>query len=346
MNSIITGITGMDGSILCRDLLAKGHTVYGIIRRSSTFNTDRIDDLMKSDVYNNKLFLKYGDLTDSSNLCRIISEVQPDYFYNLGAMSHVKVSYEIPEYTADVDALGVLRVLDALKSESPHTRFYQASTSEQFGGVGSEMPDDGFNEESNFHPRSPYGVAKLYGYWITKNYRESYNLFASNGILFNHESSVRGETFVTRKITMWFAKHFTTKIPDKLILGNLNAYRDWGHAEDFVKAMQLIIEHDKPDDFVIATGETHTVREFIQECCDYLKYDLKWEGSGEDEKGFINGVELINISSKYFRPAEVDILLGNSSKARRDLGWVHAHTFKSLIQDMLQSDINRLCDGL
>lgn len=346
--SIISGISGQDGSLLTRLLLKNDVEVHGIIRRSSSFNTARIDDLMESPVYNNKLFLHYGDLTDSSCLNSLVSKIKPDYVFNLAAQSHVKVSFEIPEYTADVDGVGVLRLIHAVKEHAPEARFYQASTSEMLGGLESEMPVTGYTEESRFHPRSPYGVAKLYGHWITKNYREAYGMFASTGILFNHESPYRAKTFVTRKITSWCAQRhnfmdrdypFAIKEPQSLKLGNLYAKRDWGHAEDFVDAMWKIVNHDKADDWIIATGETYTVRHFIEECFKYLKWPIEWHGAGIDEKGISDGQVVIEIDAKYFRPSEVDILLGDSTKARKLLGWKPKHDLKSLVKDMLDSDI-------
>lgn len=335
--ALITGITGQDGSILTRLLIKNDYEIHGIIRRSSTFNTSRIDDLMDDDkIYNKQLFLHHGDLTDSSNLGSLISIIKPDVVYNLGAQSHVKVSFEVPEYTADVDGMGVLRLLDAIIKHSPKTRFYQASTSEMFGGLSSEMPKNGYTESTPFHPRSPYGVAKLYGYWITKNYREAYNLFGSNGILFNHESYYRGETFVTRKITRWCAKFLNDRSTKPLQLGNLNAYRDWGHAEDFCKAMMLIMNHEKSDDWVVATGETHTVKEFVNKCFEWMNIGkLEWTGEGIDERAWLNGELVVKVNEKFFRPSEVDILLGDSTKIRSVLGWKPEYDFSALVNDMM-----------
>jgi GDPmannose 4,6-dehydratase len=338
--ALITGITGQDGSILTRLLLKQDVEVHGIIRRSSTFNTSRIDDLMEDEsLYNRKLFLHHGDLTDSSNLGSLISTIKPDVVYNLGAQSHVKVSFEVPEYTADVDGVGVLRLLDAIIKHSPDTRFYQASTSEMFGGV-SNMPISGYAESTPFHPRSPYGVAKLYGYWITKNYREAYNLFGSNGILFNHESYYRGETFVTRKITKWCAKFLNDRSIKPLQLGNLNAFRDWGHAEDFCKAMIMIMDHDKPDDWVVATGETHTVKEFVNKCFEFMNIGrLQWNGDGVNERAWLDGELVVKVNEKFFRPSEVDVLLGDSTKIRSVLGWKPEYDFNSLVSNMMSMEL-------
>jgi len=337
--SLITGITGQDGSILSRLLLGKGHKVHGIIRRSSSFNTNRIDDLIESKIYDQDFFLHYGDLTDSGNLDRLISEIKPQYLFNLGAMSHVKVSFEVPEYTAQVDGIGVLRVLDAIYKYYPECRFYQASTSELYGGIPSEMPSNGYDETSDFHPRSPYGAAKLYGYWITKNYREAYNLFASNGILFNHTSFYRGPTFVSKKIVSWCAQWYKNNQIQPLQLGNLNAKRDFGHALDFCRAMILIMEHDRPDDWVIATGETHTIKEFVNSCFDWMNKKIEWTGTGLDEKGICDGKIVVEINERYFRPSEVELLLGNSTKARTILGWKPQYDFISLVDDMMSNEI-------
>jgi len=339
--ALISGCTGQDGSILTRLLLEQDYEVHGIIRRSSTFNTSRIDDLMDDGlIYNKKLFLHHGDLTDSSNLGSLVSTIKPDVCYNLGAQSHVKVSFEVPEYTADVDGVGVLRLLDAIIKHSPKTRFYQASTSEMFGGLSNEMPKNGYVESTPFHPRSPYGAAKLYGYWITKNYREAYNLFGSNGILFNHESYYRGETFVTRKITKWCAKFHNDRSIKPLQLGNLNAFRDWGHAEDFCRAMMLIMDHDKPDDWVVATGETHTVKEFINKCFEWMDIGkIEWSGKGLNEVAFLNGRVIIQVNEKFFRPSEVDVLLGDSSKIRSKLGWKPKYDFNSLVANMMSMEL-------
>jgi GDPmannose 4,6-dehydratase len=325
--ALITGITGQDGSYLAELLLEKGYEVHGIVRRSSLINTDRIDHIY------DKIHLHYGDLTDSSSLIRIIQETQPDEIYNLGAQSHVKVSFEIPEYTGQVDALGTLRVLEAVRllGMEKKTRIYQASTSELYGLV-QEIPQ---RETTPFYPRSPYGVAKIYGYWITKNYRESYGLYACTGILFNHESPRRGETFVTRKITIALSR-ITSGLQDCLYLGNLNAKRDWGHAKDFVEAMWLMLQQDEPDDFVIATGVQYSVREFVEEAAPYFGIKIRWQGEGLDEIGIdeFTGKVIIRVDPKYFRPAEVETLLGDASKAKEKLGWEPRTSFKQLVEDM------------
>jgi GDPmannose 4,6-dehydratase len=325
--ALITGITGQDGSYLAELLLEKGYKVHGIVRRSSLINTDRIDHIY------DKIKLHYGDLTDSSSLIRIIQETQPDEIYNLGAQSHVKVSFEIPEYTGQVDALGTLRVLEAVRllGMEKKTRIYQASTSELYGLV-QEIPQ---RETTPFYPRSPYGVAKIYGYWITKNYRESYGLYACTGILFNHESPRRGETFVTRKITIALSR-ITSGLQDCLYLGNLNAKRDWGHAKDFVEAMWLMLQQDEPDDFVIATGVQYSVREFVEEAAPYFGIKIRWQGEGLDEIGIdeFTGKVIIRVDPKYFRPAEVETLLGDASKAKEKLGWEPRTSFKQLVEDM------------
>jgi len=337
--ALITGITGQDGSYLSELLLEKSYIVYGIIRRSSSINTDRINH-----IYNNKnLHLRYGDLSDSINIAKIlheiksISELERLEIYNLGAMSHVKVSFEMPEYTGDVDGLGVLRILDAIISLEMKdiTRFYQASTSEMYGKV-LEVPQ---SETTPFYTISPYGVAKLYGFWITKNYRESYNLYSVNGILFNHESPRRGETFVTRKITLGLNK-IVKGLSDRLVLGNIDAKRDWGHAHDYVYGMWLMLQQDIPDDYVLATNEYHSVREFVEKAFSLKGFDIKWKGKGLDEIGYDNntGRELIFISEKYFRPAEVEELLGDSTKARNELQWRPVYTFDELVKEMVESD--------
>lgn len=338
--ALITGITGQDGSYLAELLLEKQYMVYGIVRRSSTINTERIDHIYK----NKHLKLMYGDLTDSGNLVYVISTIKADNvdmerleIYNLGAQSHVKVSFELPEYTANVDGLGTLRLLEAIRISglSNIARFYQASTSEMYGKV-VEIPQ---TETTPFYPRSPYGVAKLYSYWITKNYRESYNMFTCNGILFNHESPRRGKTFVTRKITIALGNIVKGK-QDKLILGNIDAKRDWGHAKDFVYGMWLILQQDIADDFVLATGEEHSVREFVEKTFKLKGIDIKWKGTGIDEKGYDSktGKVLIEISEKYFRPAEVETLLGDSSKARQLLEWEPSYTFDKLVEEMVEND--------
>ena len=325
--ALISGISGQDGSYLAELLLKKGYEVHGIIRRASQINTQRID------LIYDRIKLHYGDLTDSTNLVRIIQQVQPDEIYNLGAQSHVKVSFEIPEYTGQVDALGTLRILEAVRllGMENKTRIYQASTSEMFGKV-QEIPQ---KETTPFYPRSPYGVAKLYGYWIVKNYRESYGLHASSGILFNHESPRRGETFVTRKITRGLSR-ISVGEQDILYLGNLNAKRDWGHAMDFVEAMWLMLQQDEADDYVIATGEQYSVREFVEEAAPYFGMKIEWMGEGLDEVGYDWNTKkvVIKVNPKYFRPAEVETLLGDASKAKEKLGWEPKISFKQLVEDM------------
>lgn len=336
--AFITGITGQDGSYLTELLLSKGYEVHGIIRRSSSFNTERIDHLYKDPHLNDvSLFLHYGDMTDSSNLSRLLERIQPDEIYNLAAQSHVKVSFEVPEYTADVDGIGTLRLLDAIKDTGLKPRFYQASTSELFGGMKDTAPQ---NEKTPFYPRSPYAAAKLYAYWITVNYREAYNLFACNGILFNHESPRRGETFVTRKITRAAANIVKGK-QDKLYLGNLDAKRDWGYAGDYVEGMWLMLQQDKPDDYVLATGEAHTVREFATLAFSYAGIDIEWIGQGIDEKGIDKktGRILIEVDPKYFRPTEVEFLLGDPSKAEKKLGWKRKVSFEQLVKMMVEADL-------
>ncbi len=337
--ALITGITGQDGAYLAELLLDKGYIVHGIKRRSSLFNTQRVDHLYH-DIHekNLKFFMHFGDMTDSTNLINIIQQVKPDEIYNLAAQSHVQVSFEMPEYTADADAVGVLRILEAIKSLGlqKKTRFYQASTSELFGLV-QETPQ---KETTPFYPRSPYAVAKLYGYWITVNYREAYGMFACNGILFNHESPLRGETFVTRKITRAAAR-ISLGLQDKIYLGNLDSKRDWGHAKDYVEGMWLILQQDKPEDFVLATGETHTVKEFVDLAFKEAGIDLSWKGSGVDEKGtdIKSGKVLVEVDPRYFRPTEVDLLLGDPTKANNKLGWKPKISFKELVKDMVVSDI-------
>jgi GDPmannose 4,6-dehydratase len=337
--ALITGITGQDGAYLAELLLEKGYVVHGIKRRASSFNTDRIDHLYR-DLHeeNVRFILHYGDLTDSTNLIRIVQQVQPDEIYNLAAQSHVQVSFETPEYTANSDALGTLRLLEAVRilGLAQKARFYQASTSELFG-MARESPQC---ETTPFYPRSPYGVAKLYGYWITVNYREAYNIFACNGILFNHESPVRGETFVTRKITRAVAR-IKLGLQNKLYLGNLNARRDWGFAKDYVEAMWLILQQDKPDDFVIATGENHTVRDFVGLAFRQIGIELVWRGEGVDEKGSDakTGAVLVEVDSRYFRPTEIEFLLGDSTKAREKLGWKPKTSLAELASIMVQEDL-------
>ena len=337
--ALITGITGQDGAYLAELLLNKGYIVHGVKRRSSLFNTNRIDHLYK-DKHEKKVqfFLHYGDLTDSTNLIRIIQEVQPDEIYNLAAQSHVKVSFETPEYTANADALGTLRILEAIRilKLEKKTKFYQASTSELYGLV-QEIPQ---KETTPFYPRSPYGVAKLYSYWIVRNYREDYNIFACNGILFNHESPVRGETFVTRKITRAVAK-IKLGLQENLFLGNIDAERDWGHAKDYVEGMWLMLQQDKPDDFVLATGKKVSVRSFIEMAFNEVGISINWQGKGVDEKGLDakTGKILVEIDPKYFRPTEVDLLVGDASKAERELGWKPKHTVQQLVKEMVASDL-------
>lgn len=337
--ALITGITGQDGAYLAEFLLKKGYTVHGVKRRSSSYNTGRIDHLYKDPHEENvKMFLHYGDLTDSTNIIRLIQETQPDEIYNLAAQSHVKVSFETPEYTANADALGTLRVLEAIRllGMTDKTKFYQASTSELYG-LTHEIPQ---TEKTPFYPRSPYGVAKLYAYWITVNYREAYNMFACNGILFNHESPVRGETFVTRKITRAAAR-IKLGLQKKLYIGNLDAKRDWGHAKDYVEAMWLMLQQPRPDDFVIATGETHSVREFAVLAFKETGINIKWVGKGADEKGVNEETNevLIEVDKNYFRPTEVDVLEGDASKAKEKLGWQPKVTFRELVKTMLIADL-------
>jgi GDPmannose 4,6-dehydratase len=321
--ALITGITGQDGSYLTEFLLEKGYEVHGVIRRSSSFNTSRIDHLYNDkNIYNQKLFLHYGDLGDSSSLCRIIEKTTPDEIYNLGAQSHVKVSFDIPEYSSDVDAIGTCRILDAIRDTRINTKFYQASSSEMFGKVQA-IPQ---NESTPFYPRSPYGCAKVYSHWLTVNYRESYGIFACSGILFNHESPRRGQTFVTRKITCGIAEILAKKI-DKIYLGNLDAKRDWGFAGDYVEAMWLMLQQPEADDYVIATGETHSVREFLEEAFGIVGLD--WQ-------------KYVEIDQKYFRPAEVDLLIGDSSKAKKKLGWEPKVKFKDLVKMMVEADIRNI----
>ena len=335
--ALITGITGQDGSYLSEFLLKKGYIVHGIKRRTSLFNTQRIDHLYKDPQEENSHFiLHHGDMTDSSSLMRIIQEIQPDEIYNLAAQSHVAVSFEEPEYTANSDALGTLRILEAIRilDLNKKTRFYQASTSEIFGQV-KESPQ---NENTPMYPRSPYGVAKVYAHWITINYREAYNMYACNGILFNHESPVRGETFVTRKITKSLA-HIKLGSQKKLYLGNLNAKRDWGHAKDYVEAQWLILQQEKPEDFVISTGKQYTVRDFINAVAKELDFEIQWSGKGLNETGLIRGKEIIKIDPRYFRPTEVETLLGDSSKARNKLGWKPKISFEELVSEMVREDL-------
>jgi len=346
--ALISGVTGQDGAYLSEFLLKKGYIVHGIKRRSSLINTDRIDHIYQDPhIQNRNFILHYGDLTDSTNLIRIIQETQPDEIYNLAAMSHVAVSFDTPEYTANSDGIGTLRFLEAIRllGLSEKTRFYQASTSELYGLV-QEIPQ---TEKTPFYPRSPYAVAKLYGYWITVNYREAYNIFACNGILFNHESPIRGETFVTRKITRAISR-MALGLQEKLFLGNLSAKRDWGHAKDYVKAMYLILQQDVPDDYVIATGVTTEVREFVRMAFDFLGCKIDFDGNGIDEKGFItdcynddykhlNGRCVVEVDKRYFRPAEVELLIGDPSKAKNKLGWEPEYDLKMLVDEMMSSDL-------
>jgi GDPmannose 4,6-dehydratase len=338
--ALITGITGQDGAYLAELLLDKGYTVHGIKRRSSSFNTDRINHLYQEPYKpNSKFFLHYGDLADSISLIRIIQQIQPDEIYNLGAQSHVAVSFETPEYTADTVGLGALRVLEAIRISGLEnkTRYYQASTSELYGDV-KEIPQ---KETTPFYPRSPYAAAKLYAYWITVNYREAYGIYACNGILFNHESPIRGETFVTRKITRALSR-ISLGLQDTVYLGNLDAKRDWGHAKDYVEMQWLMLQQDKPDDFCIATGIQYSVRDFVNFAWGYLNKTIRWEGEGTDEKGYDteSGNLIVAINLKYFRPTEVETLLGDPSKAKKELGWEPKITFKEMVDEMMENDIN------
>ena len=338
--ALITGITGQDGSYLAEFLLNKGYEVHGIKRRSSSFNTNRVDHLYESPAEANRNFvLHYGDLTDPINLMRIIQKTQPDEIYNLGAQSHVAVSFESPEYTSDTNGLGALRILEAIKTLGlkDKTRYYQASSSELYGNAQASPQ----NEMTPFYPRSPYAVAKLYAYWITVNYREAYGLFACNGILFNHESSARGETFVTRKITRALAR-ISLGLQEKLELGNLNAKRDWGHAKDYVEMQWLMLQQNKPDDYCIATGMQHSVREFVELAWSYLGKRIQWKGKDTDEKGYDSdtGKLLVTINPRYYRPTEVDSLLGDASKAKNKLKWKTKISFKEMIHEMMENDIN------
>ncbi len=355
--ALITGITGQDGAYLAEFLLKKGYIVHGIKRRSSLFNTDRIDHLYQDPhVENRKFILHYGDMTDSMNLTRIIQETQPDEIYNLAAMSHVAVSFDTPEYTANADGIGTLRILEAVRllGLEKKVRIYQASTSELFGKV-QEIPQ---NEKTPFYPRSPYAAAKMYAYWITVNYREAYGMFACNGILFNHESAVRGETFVTRKITRAVSR-IALGLQDRFYLGNLDAKRDWGHAKDYVKMMWLILQHNKPDDWVIATGKTTSVRDFVRMAFEYVGIKLRFEGKGIDEVGIVDSIDkekfkqttdnkysdklinktVVEVDPRYFRPTDVDLLIGDPSKAEKELGWKREFDLKDLVNDMMQNDL-------
>ncbi len=357
--ALITGITGQDGSYLAELLLEKGYLVHGIKRRASSFNTQRIDHIYQDLHESNVNFkLHYGDLTDSTNIIRIIQEVQPDEIYNLGAMSHVKVSFDSPEYVANVDGIGTLRILEAVRilGLEQKTRIYQASTSELYGGLAENKNEKGlYDENSPFYPRSPYGAAKIYGFWITKNYREAYNMFACNGILFNHESPRRGETFVTRKITMATA-NIALGLQDCLYLGNLDAQRDWGHAKDYVEAMWRILQQETPEDYVIAMGETTYVRDFVQMAFQELGIKIDFRGEGVNEKGFVAdcsnpefqieiGKQVVAVDPKYFRPTEVDVLIGDPTKSKTKLGWKPKYTLKTLVQEMILSDVEHAKRG-
>ena len=339
--ALITGVTGQDGAYLAEFLLKKGYDVHGIKRRSSLFNTERVDHLYKDPHEESSSFhLHYGDMTDSTNLIRIVQETQPDEIYNLAAQSHVKVSFETPEYTANADATGALRLLEAIRilGIEEKTRFYQASTSELYGKVQA-VPQ---NEETPFYPRSPYAVAKLYAYWIVRNYREAYGMYACNGILFNHESPIRGETFVTRKITRGVAR-IKLGLQKKIYLGNLDAQRDWGHARDYVEGMWKMLQIDKADDFVLATGETTSVRDFVKMAFAETETDVEWKGSGVDEKGYdkATGELLVEVDPRYFRPTEVDLLIGDASKAKKELGWEPKLSVRDLVRDMVKGDLQR-----
>jgi len=331
--AFVTGVTGQDGSYLAELLLEKGYEVHAILRRASVFTTQRIEHIFE----HKNMFTYHGDLTDSSNIHRLLMKIKPDEVYNLAAQSHVAVSFEVPEYTADVVGLGAIRILDAVRDLGSNCKYYQASTSELFGGIPGTEPQ---SENTPFHPKSPYGVAKLYAYWVTVNYRESYNLFACNGILFNHESPRRGETFVTKKITKAVARIHQGR-QEVLKLGNLDAKRDWGHAKDFVYAQWLMLQQDKPQDYVIATGETHTVREFVELAFREIGVSIEWQGAGVDEKGInkSTGKTLVEIDKKYFRPAEVELLLGDPSKAEKELGWKRKVSFQELVAGMVKYDL-------
>ena len=336
--ALITGVTGMDGSYLAELLLEKGYEVHGVIRRTSSFNTARIDHIF------DKLKLHYGDVTDPLVISNLISQIQPDEVYNLAAQSHVKVSFEIPYYTAQCDGLGTLAILEAVKNHCPKARIYQASTSELYGGMGYNMPESGYTETSIMHPRSPYGCAKLYGLWITKNYRESYGMHISNGILFNHEGERRGETFVTRKITIALSKIKNAidngKDFQTLKLGNLYSKRDWGYAKDYVEGMWLMLQKEKGDDYVLSTGETYTIKDFVEQACKECGWNINWVGDGINEKGILdNGITIIEIDSKYYRPAEVEVLLGDYTKAKNELEWTPKVKFQELVKIMMKNDL-------
>ena len=333
--ALITGITGQDGSFLTELLLEKGYEIHGIIRRASNFNTERIDHLFG----NTNLYLHHGDITDSSNLNKLMAQIQPDEVYNLAAQSHVQVSFEVPEYTAQVDALGTLRILDAMLNHAPKTKFYQASTSELYGKVQT-IPQ---NEDTPFYPRSPYAVAKIYGFWIVKNYREAYNLFACNGILFNHESERRGKTFVTRKITTGLSEIVRGR-RNTIKLGNLNAQRDWGYAKEYVEAMWLMLQQESPQDFVISTGKTHTIRTFCEKAAAYCNFEIVWEGEGITEKGIDKKTNRViyEVSPRYFRPTEVDLLIGDASRAKNILGWEPKIDIDQLVEIMMRYDLEHV----
>ena len=338
--TLITGITGQDGSYLTELLLEKGYEVHGIIRRQSSQNTERIDHILNDPVFADRVFLHYGDLTDSSNAHALIREIQPDEVYNLAAQSHVAVSFEVPEYTAEATGVGTIRLLEAVRQSGLPIRFYQASTSELFGGLPETAPQ---SEATPFYPKSPYGAAKLYSFWITKNYRESYGMFACNGILFNHESPRRGETFVTRKITLAVAR-IAKGLQKKLTLGNLEAKRDWGFAGDYVEGMWRILHQDQPEDYVLATNETHTVREFVEKAFAETGVPIRWEGEGSNEKGYDakTGKLLVDVSEEFYRPAEVELLWGDSTKAEHELGWRRKVGFDELVKMMVAADLEKL----
>ena len=338
--ALITGITGQDGSYLTELLLEKGYEVHGIIRRQSSQNTERIDHVLNDSAFDKRVFLHYGDLTDSSNAHALIREIQPDEVYNLAAQSHVAVSFEVPEYTAEATGVGTIRLLEAVRQSGLPIRFYQASTSELFGGLPETAPQ---SEATPFYPKSPYGAAKLYSFWITKNYRESYGMFACNGILFNHESPRRGETFVTRKITLAVAR-IAKGLQEKLTLGNLEAKRDWGFAGDYVEGMWRILQQDQPKDYVLATNETHTVREFVEKAFAETGVPIRWEGEGSNEKGYDakTGKLLVDVSEQFYRPAEVELLLGDSTKAEHELGWRRKVGFDELVKMMVAADLEKI----
>ncbi len=338
--ALITGITGQDGSYLAEFLLGIGYEVHGLIRRHSISNTQRIDHLLASDAYGKTFFVHYADTTDSSNLMRLVAEIKPTEVYNLAAQSHVGISFDVPEYTAEATGNSTLKLLEAIRVNGGNCRFYQASTSELFGGIPETAPQ---SEATPFYPKSPYGVAKLYSYWITVNYRESYNMFACNGILFNHESPRRGENFVTRKITLAVANIMAGK-QEKLSLGNMNAKRDWGFAGDYVKGMYLMLQQDKPGDYVLATNETHTVREFVNAAFDAVGITIRWEGEGADEKGYDakTGRLLVDVNPEFYRPAEVEFLWGDCTKAEKELGWKRDVSFEGLVQMMMDSDMKEI----